>query len=172
MKKTKINPGYRISNHFCTAYEWVIYGLILVSEIKATLKEILQTDYRINIYRQRYDKYINNPDNDKKCEFFNICNNNTEVYDKKMYLTEIESSYIRSIFTKLRIDMKWYWDSKNHSFQNKNVTSNICTSSNQVQNVDHVLLHCNHPVLSDNRETFQKLYCQYVKHFSVNINHN
>ncbi len=99
MKKTKINPGYRISNHFCTAYEWVIYGLILVSEIKSTLKVLLQTDYRINIYRQRYDKYINNPDNDKKCEFFNICNNNTEVYDKKKSILQKLNLHISEVYS-------------------------------------------------------------------------
>ncbi len=89
-----------------------------------------------------------------------------------MYLTEIESSDIRSIFTKLRIDMNCSWDCKNRSFWYKNVTSNICTSCNQVENVEHVLLHCNHPVLSDNRETFHKKYCQYVKHFSIKNSHD
>ncbi len=62
-------------------------------------------------------------------------------------------------------------DSKNCNFRYKDVTSNICTC-NQVQNVEHVLLHCNYPVLSDNRETFHKKYCQYVKHFNVKNNHD
>ncbi len=60
----------------------------------------------------------------------------------------------------------------NRSFRYKNVTSNICKSCNQVQNVEHLLLHCNRPVFSDNRETFHKKYCQYVKHFSVKNNHD
>ncbi len=58
------------------------------------------TDRLQNIYRQRYDEYINSPDNDKKCGIFNICNNNTEVYAKKSILQKLNlqtSKYIHQI---------------------------------------------------------------------------
>ncbi len=68
---------------------------------------------------------------------------------QKKNLSGIESPQIRSIFTKLRIDINSAWDSKVRSFRYKNVQSNQCTYCKSTQDIEHILLHCNHPDIYD-----------------------
>ncbi len=80
---------------------WLNPGLGDQNYIKGIVTDRLQ-----NIFRQRYHEYIKSPENEKKCEMFNKCNNvchniMIDGYTKKRYLTENESPDIRSIFTKL-----------------------------------------------------------------------
>ncbi len=71
-------------------YLWLNPGLRDNNYIKGILADILQ-----NIFRRRYGKNINSPENKKKCEIFNKCNNVSnnnimiDVYAKKRYLTEL-----------------------------------------------------------------------------------
>ncbi len=97
----------------------------------------------------------------KRSSISKICNTKIDIYAKIKYFIEIKSTDIRSTFTKLRIYIKCTWDSKIHSFWYQNVTSNISYvhyKCNQVQNVEHILLHCKHSVLTENREMFNKIY--------------
>ncbi len=73
---------------------------------------------------------------------------------QKKYLLGIESPQIRSVFTKLQIDINTTCDSKVRSFRYKNVQSNQCTYCKSKQDIEHILLHCNHPDMISNRNTF------------------
>ncbi len=83
--------------------------------------KIRDTSRLQNMFIQNMMNYMNNVD---KCKIMNICKNS--MYSEKKYLSGIESSQIRSIFTKLRIYINSTWDSKVRSFRYKNVQSNQC----------------------------------------------
>ncbi len=53
-----------------------------------------------------------NANNNDKCKIMNLCTNYNDKYHKQKYLSVIDSPEIRSIITKLRIDMNCMWDSK------------------------------------------------------------
>ncbi len=87
------------------------------------------------------------------------------MYSEKKYLSDIAPSQIRSIFTNLRIDINSAWDSKVRSFRYKNVQSNQCTYCKSTQDIEHILLYCNHPGMTSNRNTFFRKYSQYSYKF-------
>ncbi len=87
------------------------------------------------------------------------------MYSEKKNLSSIESPQIRSIFTKLRIDINSTLDSKVRSFRYKNVQSNQCTYCKSTQDVVHPLLHWNYPDMISNRSTFFRKYSQYSYKF-------
>ncbi len=105
-----------------------------------------------NMFIQKYYECMNDMNNVDKCKITNICKNS--MYSEKKNLSGIESSQIRSIFTKLRIYINSTWDSKVRSFRYKNVQSNQCTDCKSSQDIEDILLHCNHPDMISNRKTF------------------
>ncbi len=68
------------------------------------------TDRLQNMFIQKYDECINDLNNGDKYKITNICNNS--MYAEKQYISGIESLQIRSIFTKLRMDINSTCDSK------------------------------------------------------------
>ncbi len=95
---------------------------------------------------------MNDMNNVDRCKIMNICKNS--MYLENKYLSGIESPQIGSIFTKLKIDINSTWDSTVRSFRYKNVQSNQCTYCKSTQDMEHILLHCNHPDMISNRNTF------------------
>ncbi len=112
-----------------------------------------------NMFTQKYDECMNDMNNVDKCKITNICKNS--MYSEKKNLSGIELPQIRSIFTKLRIDINSTWDSKVRSFRYKNVQSNKCTYCKSTQDIEHIVLHFNHPDMTRNRKTFFRKYSQY-----------
>ena len=134
---------------------------------KESLKSVV-TCHLQNIFIQKYDEYICKPENVKKCKVMNVCDKST--YSESKYLNDIESPQIRSIFTKLRLDINATWDSKMRSFRYKNVQNDQCPHCNNIQNIEHVLLLCNHPDMEKNRKTFMDKYGQYSVTFKEKEN--
>ncbi len=96
---------------------------------------------------------MNDMKNVDKCKIMNI-------YKNSMY-SEIESPQIRSIFTKLRTVINSTLDNKVRRFRYTNVQGNQCTYCKSTQDIEHILLHCNHPDMISNRNTFFSKYSQY-----------
>ncbi len=63
------------------------------------------------------------------------------------------------------IDINSTWDSKVRSFRYKNVQSSQCTYCKSTQDIEHILLCCNHANMTSNRNTFFRKYSQYLYKF-------
>ncbi len=118
-------------------------------------------------YIQNYDTYINedNIDNLEKCRVIRTCNMGRE-YKQCEYLNKIESPRVRNIFTRLRIDCNNLNDCRFRSYRFKNQSTNVCTfCPGEIDNVTHLLLHCRHPNIVNERNTFYRKYSEYFDNF-------
>jgi hypothetical protein len=130
---------------------------------KDKLKLVLSN--RLNdIFTQKYYEYVYDDNNEKKCQIIKECINNRH-YSVQKYPNKIKSPGIRSIFTKFRININNTMDCKNRSFRYKNITNNLCTQCNEIQNVHHVMFKCKVETLYKNRQLFEERYTKYVKDF-------
>ena len=132
---------------------------------KTTLKRVISNRLRdINI--QVCSQYTTNLSNQEKCKVINYCYG--ELYVQREYLNNIKSPDMRSILTKLRIDMNCTVDSHYRSFRRKNVDSGVCPCGWEKQIVEHVLFECVNIKLAKARRKFEEGYCIYVITYMYN----
>ncbi len=132
---------------------WLSSGMGERNYIKSIVTERLQ-----DLYIQQVNEYATcaNANNNDKCKILSLCTTYNGKYHKQKYLSEIESPEIRSIITKVRIDINCTWDSNKRSFRYRNVATNECNYCKEVKSVEHLLLYCKHPDIVENR----KVLCQ------------
>ena len=124
--------------------------------LKLSLKRRLQ-----DLHIQSFQNFQKEDENLRICTIVNICTK--ETYSTSDYLSHINSPRIRSIFTKLRTDSNC---SKDSSY------TDLCPHCNVTQDVQHIILACDHPAVKAKRENFLARYAKYVKSFDVDTSRN
>ena len=108
--------------------------------LKLCLKRRLQ-----DLHIQSFQNFLKEDKNLRKCAIVNICNK--ETYSRSDYLSHINSPRIRSIFTKLRTDSNCSKGSSCRRYRGKTSYTDLCPHCNVTQDVQHIILTCDHPVV-------------------------
>ena len=119
---------------------------------------------------QSFQNFLKEDENLRKCTILNICTK--ETYSTSDYLSHINSARIRSIFTKLRTDSNCSKDSSCRRYRGKKSYTDLCPYCNVTQDVQHIILACDHPAVKAKRENFLARYAKYVKSFDVDTSRN
>ena len=119
---------------------------------------------------QSFQNFLTEDENLRKCAIVNICTK--ETYSTSDYLSHINSPRIRSIFTKLRTDSNCSKDSSCRRYRDKKSHTDLCPHCNVTQDVQHIILACDHPAVKAKREKFLARYAKYVKSFDVDTSRN
>ena len=146
-------------------YIWLSPEKLSKDRLKLSLKRRLQ-----DLHIQSFQNFLKENENLRKCTIVNICTK--ETYSTSDYLSHINSPRIRSIFTKLRTDSKCSKDSSCRRYRGKKSHTDLCPHCNVTQDVQHIILACDHPAVKANRENFLARYAKYVKSFDVDTSRN
>ena len=84
-----------------------------------------------------------------------------------MYLSNIKSPEIRSVYTKFRLDTHCTLGSLRRSFRSNKIMNSTCICSEGEQEVEHVLFNCKNKEIIPIRKHFEERYCRYVKNFKT-----
>ena len=92
-------------------------------------------------------------------------------YKKRDYLNQIHNSYVRSTFTKLRIDGNKLSNCKYRSYKFKNGKKTLCSFCKIVNDdVYHRLLHCKKANLVTIRNEYYQIFEKYYVNFKIKSN--
>ena len=144
---------------------WLSPEKLSKDRLKLSLKRRLQ-----DLHIQSFQNFLKEDENLRKCTIVNICTK--ETYSTSDYLSHINSPRIRSIFTKLRTDSNCCKDSSCRRYRGKKSYTDLCPHYNVTQDVQHIILACDHPAVKAKRENFLARYAKYVKSFDVDTSRN
>ena len=130
---------------------WLSPEKLSKDRLKLSLKRRLQ-----DLHIQSFQNFLKEDENLRKCTIVNICTK--ETYSTSDYLSHINSPRIRSIFTKLRTDSNCSKDSSCRRYRGKKSYTDLCPHCNVTQDVQHIILACDHPAVKAKRELSSKVH--------------